>query len=335
MAIHKLRALEYLVAVVDSGGFSAAARRLGVATPSVHRLVQALERELGVALVDRSSQPLRPTPHAAAYVERTRTLMTELRELDASLHDQLQSPRGSLTLAADSVVREFVLPGLVAAFHERYPEIELQVSEAGAVRDLPTLGTDLLMQSGWPPAQDAILRTLAESRWLVVATPAYWARHGRPRRPADLAQHRCALYRTPFGEVLRHWAFERQGQQETVAVQGWLVSDARCVLDGAVLAGQIVARVNDLSVRPALAEGRLEPVLLDWTGLHAPPLSLVARRSLIRQPRVRAWIDFAASHVRQLAAARLPAGLPPVGPSAKPDWWRRRVSAPRRLPARG
>jgi LysR family transcriptional regulator, regulator for bpeEF and oprC len=334
MGIHKLRGLEYLVAAVDQGSFSAAARHLGVATPSLHRLVQALEKDLGAVLVDRSVQPLRPTPYARAYVDRARTLLAELRELDASLHDQGPAPRGTITLAADSVVRECLLPELLTAFHTRFPEISVHVTEAGNLRDLARLGTDLLMQSGWPPPQDAVLRTLAETRWLVVATPGYWERHGRPRQPSDLLQHRCALYRTPFGEVLRRWAFERDGRREAVEVDGWLVSDSRSVLDGPLLGGQLVSRVNDLSMRAALAEGRLQPVLLDWTGLHAPPVSLVARRSLTRQPRIRAWIDFAVEHMDGLARARLPGGLAAVQPSERPEWWKRRVAAaPRRVVA--
>lgn len=327
MGIHKLRGLEYLVAAVDSGSFSAAARRLGVATPSVHRLVQALEAELGVSLIDRSGQPLRPTPYAAAYVDRARVLLSDLRELDASLHDQSSAPQGTISLAADSMVREYLMPDMLAAFHVRFPDIEVQVLEAGSVRDLARLGTDLLMQSGWPPHQDAVLRTLTETRWLIVATPAYWARQGQPKLPSDLARHGCALYRTPSGEVLRRWVFERDGQKQAVDVEGWLVSDSRRVLDGPLLAGQVVARVNDLSIRRELTEGGLQPVLLDWTGLHAPPISLVAKRSLTRQPRIRAWIDFAAEYTAELARERLPGGLPTVRPSERPEWWKRRVSA--------
>lgn len=75
MASHKLRALEYLVAVVEHGGFNAAARKLGVAAPSVHRLVSALEAELGVVLLDRATSPLRPVPDAVAYVESARQLV--------------------------------------------------------------------------------------------------------------------------------------------------------------------------------------------------------------------------------------------------------------------
>jgi DNA-binding transcriptional LysR family regulator len=250
-----------------------------------------------------------------------------LRELDATLHDQSNAPRGTISLAADSVMREYLMPEMLAAFHARFPEVEVHVSEAGSVRDLARLGTDMLMQSGWPPPQDAVLRTLAETRWLIVATPSYWARYGRPKQPSDLAQHVCALYRTPFGEVLKRWAFDRDGHREVVDVQGWIVSDSRSVLDGPLLAGQVVARVNDLSIRRELADGRLEPVLLDWFGLHAPPLSLVVKRSLTRQPRVRAWIDFSLEHMGQLTRDRYPRGLPAIRPSERPEWWKRRVSA--------
>ncbi|MCE2947195.1 MAG: LysR family transcriptional regulator [bacterium] len=334
MGIHKLRGLEYLVAAIDGGSFSAAARRLGVSTPSVHRLVQALEAELGVALIDRSALPLRPTSHASAYVDRARGLLSELRELDASLADQGNAPRGTISLAADSVVREYLLPDMITAFHACHPDIEVQVMEAGSVRDLARLGTDMLMQSGWPPAQDAVLRTLADTRWLVVATPSYWIRHGEPKQPSDLASHPCALYRTPFGEVLSKWMFVREGRKETVDVDGWLVSDCRSVLDGPLLAGQVVARINDFSIRRALGDGSLQPVLLDWTGLHSPPISLVVKRSLTRQPRVRAWMDFAVEHAERLARQRLPAGLPAVRPSERPEWWKRRVSAGPRDAAR-
>lgn len=333
MAIHKLRGLEYLVAVVDSGGFNAAGRQLGVAAPSVHRLVRALEAELGLQLIDRSAQPLRPTADAAAYVERARSLLAELRELDASLHDQTAVPAGSISLAVHNVVLQFVLPGLLPRFHLRYPDIRLEIIDAGSSRDLAKLGTDALLQFGWPPQQDAILRTLAETRWLVVATPAYWARHGMPAHPGDLARHPCALFRTPFGEVLRQWVFEKGGERVAVNVDGWLVSDSRHAHDAALYGGQLVARVNDLTAAPGIGDGSLQPVLLEWMGLNAPPLSLVVKRSLLRQPRMRAWVDFMVEQARQMTLQRQPAGLGPVQPAERPDWWRKRVvTGARRTP---
>lgn len=325
MAVHKLRGLEYLVAVVDTGGFNAAGRHLGVAATSVHRLVQALEAELGVTLIDRSSNPLRPTPYAVDYVARARALLAEMRELDASLQDQTHAPKGTITLAVHSVVLQFVLPIMLSRFHARYPDIRLEIVEAGSSRDLARLGTDVLIQFGWPPQQDAVLRTLAETRWLIVATPAYWAKHGIPDQPSDLQRHSCALFKTPFGETLRQWIFEKNDARVKVDVDGWLVSDNRHAHDAALNGGQLVARINDLTA-PGLVDGSLQPVLLDWTGLNSPPLSMIIKRSLTRQPRIRAWVDFIAEQSQQLTMLRRPVGLPPVPPAEHPEWWRKRVS---------
>lgn len=327
MPIHKLRALEYLTAVIEHGGFNAAARKLGVAGPSVHRLVKALEAELGMVLVDRSATPLRATPDATTYVERARQLLGELQGLDASLHDQSGAPSGTVSIAAHSVVLQFVLPGLLSRLHQRYPQLQLNLVDAGSSRDLAQLGTDLLLQFGWPPPQEAMLRTLAESRWLVVASPASWARHGVPSHPADLARHPCMLYRTPYGEVMRRWIFERDDERVEVEVDGWLVGDHRAALDAPVFDGQIVARLNDLTTRDGLAAGTLQLVLLDWIGASSPPLNLLIGKAVSRQPRVRAVVEFLAEAGAELARHRLPAGLPAVRPAQRPDWFKRRVGA--------
>jgi LysR family transcriptional regulator for bpeEF and oprC len=325
MAIHKLRALEYLIAVVEHGSFAAAARRLGVAPPSVHRLVSALETELGIPLLDRGVAPLRPTRDAQGYVERARRLVAELQGLDAGLRDRAGMPTGTLALAAQSVAIEFVLADALARFHDRFPAVRIDLRDAGDARDLAQLGSDVLLQFGWPPPQEAIVRTLAHTRWLVVAAPSFWARHGLPQHPADLSRLPCALFRTPYGEVIRQWSFVRDGERVDVPVDGWLVGDNRRALDAPLLAGKLVARINDLTAAHALRDGGLQPVLLDWVGQHSPPLNLLIRRTLSRQPRVRAFIDFMAEEAERLTRSRLPAGLPQVPVATRPEWFRRRV----------
>lgn len=262
-------------------------------------------------------------------MERARTLLAELRELDGSLQGQAATPKRSISVAAHTVVLQYVLPAMLPRFHARYPDIGPEIVEAGTSRDLQKLGTDAMLQFGGPPEQDAVLRTLAETRWLVVAAPAYWARHRIPTHPTGLPQHACALHKTPFGEVLRQWAFDKDGERVPVQVDGWLVSDSRHAHDAALYAGQTVARVNDLTAHPGIDAGGLQPVLLDWTGLRAAPLSMVVRRSLLRQPRMRAWVDFIADKARQLTLRRRPAGLPPVQPAERPDCWRKRVATSR------
>lgn len=325
MAIHKLRALEYLVAVIEHGGFAAAGRRLGVSAPSIHRLVNALERELGVPLLDRSRAPLRPTPDAVRYVDRVRELVTELQGLDTSLRDRAGAPAGTVTIAAQNVVIQFFLAPMLAAFHERYPDVGIDLRDAGVQRDLTQLDVDLLVMFGWPPPQDSMLRTLAQTRWLILAAPGFWERHGRPLHPGELARLPCVLYRTPYGEVLRNWTFVRGRERVDVAVDGWLCGDHRSALDAPAFAGRAVVRVNDLTATDAVRDGTLEPVLLDWVGQNSPPLNLLIRKAVARQPRVRAMVDFMASHARRLADERLPAGLPPVPTAHKPEWFRRRV----------
>ena len=325
MAIHQLRALEYLVAVVEHGGFAAAARRLGVAAPSVHRLVRALEAQMGTQLLDRAGSPMRATPDAAPYVERARQLLGELRDLDASLIDRAHAPAGTITVAAQSVVLQFVIAELLPSFHLQYPTVRIDLIDAGIERNLSTLRADVLLQFGWPPAQDAILRTLAPTRWLIVASPSFWARHGVPQHPAELARHPCVLFRTPYGEVMQNWSFERGAERVEVSVDGWLLGDHRPALDAPVLAGQMVARFNDLSVMAALRAGLLQPLLLDWEGQNSPPLNLLMRKGSALQPRVRAFVDFMAAQVAAMIRHRLPAGLPPVRSSQRPEWFKRRV----------
>lgn len=325
MAINKLRALQYLVAVIETGGFAAAGRQLGVAAPSIHRLVGALEAELGLPLIDRSASPLRPTPDAVRYVDRARQLITELQGLDISLRDRAGAPAGIVTVAAQSVAIQFILAPVLAAFHERFPDIRIDLRDAGVQRDLTQLDADLLLMFGWPPPQDSILRTLAQTRWVVVAAPFFWARNGRPQHPEELARLPCVLFRTPYGEVIRNWVFVRGRERVDVAVDGWLLGDHRTALDAPVFAGQMVGRLNDLTTIHGLRDGSLEPVLLDWVGQHSPPLNLLIRKAVARQPRVRAVVDFLAEAGRRMAGDRLPAGLPSVPTSRQPDWFKRRV----------
>lgn len=323
--MHKLRALEYVVTVVDQGSFAAAGRRLGLAPPSIHRLVAALERDLGVAILDRNASPIRALPDAEAYVAKARLLLEEHRALDESLRDRAHAPAGTLVVAAQSVVIQFVLAKVLPHFHERNPGVRVDLRDAGTVRDIAQLHADVLLQFGWPPPQEAVLRTLANTRWVVVATGAFWRRHGRPRRPADLSRLPAAMFRTPYGELTREWAFERGREREAVEVDGWLVGDDRHALDAPLYAGQVMARVNDFTLGEGLRNGRLEPVLLDWVGQHSPPLNLVMRKATTRQPRVRAFVDFIAEHTRALARDRHPEGLPTVPVARRPPWFKRRV----------
>lgn len=325
MAINKLRAMEYLISAIDQGTFAAAGRHLGVSTPSVHRLIGALEQELGALLLHRDGPALRPTRDAELYIEKARGLLADLSDLEGSLRDAPRSPTGTVVVASQSVVTRFLLSKALASFHAAYPNVLVDLRDPGSSRDLINIGADVLLQFGWPVPQDAVVRTIAYTRWLTVAAPSFWTRHGVPGRPEDLSELPSVVFRTPFGEVMDRWIFTRSGERAEVRVRPVLIGDDRGALDAPVLAGHVFARINDLTAMEALSSGQLQPVLLDWEGQSSPPLIMLIRKSLVRQPRVRTFLDHFRSFVEPLVRQRLPAGLPPVPAPKRPDWFQRRV----------
>jgi DNA-binding transcriptional LysR family regulator len=160
---------------------------------------------------------------------------------------------------------------------------------------------------------------------MICASPAYWAAHGVPQRPADLAQHTCLLFRGPEGAVLDLWRYERAGVSESIAVTGWLVSSHRDALLDAVLAGEGVGRFTDITVREHLRSGRLVPALLDWETKDGPPVHLLYRAGHKRTPRVRLFVDFATRLFAQLDAQR-DEGVAARLSAERPQWYRRAYS---------
>ena len=325
MSVHKLRALQYLVAVADHGGFAPAARWLGLTAPSVHRLVCALETELGVQLLDRNATPIKPLPDAREYVAQARFLVEQHRALDDSLCDRASAPAGMVIIAAQNVAIQYVLAQALPHFHRRFPDVRIEVRDAGNSRDVNQLGADVLLQFGWPPPQDAIIRTLAHTRWIIVGAPALWKMYGVPTHPRDLEHVPCAVFRTPYGETVQEWTFERGRDRVAVKVDGWLTAADRCALDAPVVAGQLAACINDLTAKQYLRNKILQPVLLDWVGQHSPPMNLLVRKPMARLPRVRALVEFLVEHAKEMAESRLPAGLPPVPIAQRPPWFKKRV----------
>jgi len=190
-----------------------------------------------------------------------------------------------------------LLGAALPRFHERHPDIELDIRDyQGATPDLAS-GVDVILALGRPPrSQDLVLRVIAAGRFLVAAAPSYWSEHGPPGRPLDLESHTCLPIRTPQGEVMDTWAFRRGGEEEIARVKGWLTTSNshRDLVVDLALAGHGVVRLLDWTNREMLASGRLVRALVDWESVEAIPVNLFYPPSARRLPRVRAFIDFAA-----------------------------------------
>lgn len=318
----KLRAIEYFVAAAEERSFSGAARRLEVSIPAIAKLINGLEKNLGAKLFDRASQGLTLTADGVRYLEACQPLLEQVAAADEAVAGATVRARGSLVIGTQSQLATHCLSPSLPHFHARHPDIQLDVRVMNRINDSDAAAVDVFLLMGWPEAGDLVHRRLAETRQLVCATPDYWARRGRPRHPKDLADHPCFAIRNPEGTVIDLWRFRRDGVEENIPVSGWLTSNHRDINLDAVLAGEGVARVSDLTVRSFLADGRLVPVLTDWEIQDSPPINLYYRAAHRRTARVRVFLDHITACFRDLEAHR---GKDVVVRAAeRPEWYGRR-----------
>ena len=321
----KLRALQYFVAAADGGSLSGAARAFDVSVPAVAKLVGALERELGVALFDRTTHGLTLTARGQTYLESCRPLLERLVEVDRAVAEDGDRPSGTLVVGAPPLLARTVLVPALTEFHERYPElrIELRPSDRLNVGPAEAQGHDAIVALGWPGDVDLVRRPLARSRLLVCATPDYWRRHGVPTRPVEMGAHRCLLVRASEGTLLDLWRYRRGEEVEEVALRGRFVSESRDLVLAGVLQGQGVGRFADLSIWPHLEDGSLQPVLLDWEPTDAPPFSVLYRREARIAPRVDAFVGFLVELFARIEAACISRfGARPA--TQRPEWYAQR-----------
>jgi len=318
----KLRALQYFVAAAEEGSLSGAARRCEVSVPSIAKLLGALERELGVRLVDRNTQGLKLTGRGESYLETCRPLLEQLQQADAAA--SASAPRAERTLVVGApglLSRLLLVPGL-ARFRERFPHVRIDLRSIDhlTVTDAQARGLDVLVALGWPGDVSFVQRRLAQSQLIVCARPEYWERHGIPQRPRDLEAHACLLVRVPEGTVLDLWRHVRGAEKEEVAVRGWLVSESRDYVLQAALSGQGVGRFADLSVWPHVASGELQPVMTDWGSSDAPPFSALYRPEARGDAAVQGFVAFLQDLLREveLQCQRLVGDRPAT---ARPAWY--------------
>lgn len=300
----KLKALEYFIASAEAGSFAQAAQRLEISVPAVQKLVGALERALGVPLLERSARGVRLTPSGSEYLDRCRPLLTELDELEQAerrLKGSAERASGTLAVAAHPQLAHHVLLPTLPRFHALFPEVEAHFRTVNRISDADAVMADVLLLRGWPEVPpEYVHRRLGGARSLIMAAPDFWAAHGIPQHPSHLARHTCLLMRNPAGILLDLWEFTREGESVQVPVRGWLSSNAReAVLDLAI-GGHGVGRFTELTTRDHVQSGRLVPVLLDWEVQGGPPVNLVYKASARRTPRLRAFIDYALQCLRDL-----------------------------------
>lgn len=314
----RFETMAVFVAVCDASGFAAAARRLDLSPSAVTRIVAALEGRLGVRLLQRTTRTMRLTEAGERFAAQARRILADLDEAEASAQGERGAPRGTLVIAAPDLFGRLQVAPVVTRFLERYPSVAADLRLTNSFAKLVEEGVDVAIRIGAPIDSELVTRMLGHTRPLLVASPAYLGRLGRPRRPQDLADHALAVFKgiTPR----REWPFRVDGRDLLLRVEPRFVSDSGSAAIAHVVAGGGILPALRFQVAAELAEGRLVEVLADFA---PPPVPICCLFPSARQmsAKVRGFLDLldAARPSWSLQAAEIAAGPPALQATGPAD----------------
>lgn len=287
----RLFALRLFTRVARTGSFSKGGEELGVSQPSASRIVAELEREVGTALMTRTTRGLTLTEAGSDYLARIEPILAALEEADHAARGTGEL-RGNLRVALTMGwgVRE-VIP-LLPAFMRLHPALHIDLLMDDRHQDLIADGIDVALRFGVPADSRAIARHLGATPRLLVASPDYLARAGSPDTPESLASHEV-IY-GPLGIGLETCTFQRDGRTTSVRVKGRLTTSVNMAAVAAAVAGLGIASVALWNCRAELASGALVQVLTDWT-MEPLQLHAVFTAGRAAKPAARAFVDHIAA----------------------------------------
>jgi DNA-binding transcriptional LysR family regulator len=292
--------MQAFVKIVDCGSLTAAAAALDVSQPSMVRTLAALERELGVRLLNRTTRRMALTDEGREYCERCRVILAAVEEAQASLSARRATPSGTLRITASVPFgRLFVVP-VVTAFLAAHPQMRIELLLLDRVIDLVEEGIDLAIRVAPLPDSSMVAVPLGQTRRIIVASPALLARQGAPRTPADLSAGPCISFTglVSAGE----WEIRDARKTLRVPVSSVLATNQIDAAVQACVQGLGWGQFFDYHVQDELRSGRLVPVLEAYQA-EPTPAHIVYPQARLLSPNVRAFVDFAAPRLRQGLAA--------------------------------
>ncbi|WP_170761423.1 LysR family transcriptional regulator [Ruegeria lacuscaerulensis] len=282
--------LEILLAVVDHGSFSAAARVLGYTPSAVGKRVHQLEQRLRVPLLIRSTRRMTLTEAGQRYVEEARVILARLTALEEDIADNAGNLHGTIRLTSSAALGQLHVVPLVIEFMELNPEVEIELLLTDKIVDLVGEGFDIAVRSGVLPDSSLVSRKLMNNRRFLCAAPAYLEQHGAPRQPEELAMHRCL--RLGQENHLSDWGIMRSVGGLSRLGPGFSCNSFDAI-HSACRAGRGIAWLPEFLTSHDLHTGRLLPVLPDLAEPSAGGGIFVLRPKMPFLPRrVRSLVDF-------------------------------------------
>ncbi len=258
--------LQAFASVARCGGFGRAAVEFGGSASAMSQVIRRLETRLGVALFNRTTRRVSPTPVGARLLGRLGPLFEEFDATVAEVAEHRTTPAGTLRVVTPRIAYVDHLEAALGRFASRCPDVVLDVTIDDAITDIVAGGYDLGIRLG-ELLKDAVVAFPIGGplRQVAAASPDYLARHGTPGHPTDLHRHRCINWRQPGSVVPYQWEFAKGRKQVKVGVSGPLILNDRAAAVSAALQGVGVMFWVEHRLRPFIQAGRLVPVLGDWS----------------------------------------------------------------------
>jgi len=299
-----LNSLRLFVEAAEAGSLSATARSFGISTATVSRSIDSLEKQLGFQLFVKTSRHIGLTEAGSFYLDNVRRILPELDNATEFARGFHSETKGHLTVRARMAVGSICIAPLIPKFLQQYPDIELNFSLSNDVdTDLVAKNIDIDIRTGVLQDSSLIARKLADSKRLIVASPAYLEARGTPLTPHDLVNHNCIRFATGPGIV--HWRFKSSdGHEIGVAPSGNLITNNGAIVRQSCRDGMGIAHLTDWSVARDLERGRLVQVLADYDvtvdkfnhGIYA-----VFLPNRTQSLKVRVFVDFLVEELKRMA----------------------------------
>jgi DNA-binding transcriptional LysR family regulator len=302
MKLPDFEAWAIFASVVEHRSFSGAAVALGVSKATVSKAISRLETRLGTTLFHRTSRRLTLTDSGSALAERAQRILNEGQCAEEQALDAASAPAGLVRVAAPLTFGIKALAPVIADFLAVHPAIKIDLRLSDAFVDIVGEGIDIAVRIAELPDSSLRARRLGPVTGHIVAAPAYWDRHGRPRHPADFATHACFTYANIANPDV--WRFRRAGGEEaSVRVDGPIRADNGEAMLPALRAGMGVAVLPGFIVDGDLAAGTLEAVLPDWAA-GSSSLHLITPPGTLRPARVEVLLDYLTENLRKACAGQ-------------------------------
>ncbi len=286
--------IRVFAAVVKAGGFSLAARQLGVTRSAISRRIEQMEARLGVRLLTRTTRRFALTDPGARFFEHCTRIADDIEAAERLIHEQYGVPRGDLRInCAVMIGLKLIIPQL-EGFARAFPDLRVHVDLSDAPVEKNDARYDIHIRLGHVDDPNLVASRLASSRRILCASPAYIAEFGRPASVEELARHSCLLI-SGLGVDSNTWNFREGARAESVRVCGNLVFNSGDGHYEAIVAGLGIGRVTEILARSDIASGRLVPVLTDRHASDPEPILALFPGGKHTPQKTRAFIG----HFRQ------------------------------------